>query len=147
MGAPGIDIVATRWPVKIAKPKAPGGMPDTADVIYGIHRCTHGHGDELPDGFELLPDVAGPHRLTRMQVERGKVRLSDRVIFALLAVTIAASENIGQKVPPTYHLTFAGEPLMINDWWGRTDDLVLLLGREKMPSVKLDFTDWMTVAK
>ena len=82
-----------------------------------------------------------------MQVERGKVRLSDRVIFALLAVTIAASENIGQKVPPTYHLTFAGEPLMINDWWGRTDDLVLLLGREKMPSVKLDFTDWMTVAK
>src|SRR5687768_5249596 len=57
MGAPGIDIVATRFPVKVERPKAPGGQPDLADVLYGIHRCSHGHGEALPNGFELTNDA------------------------------------------------------------------------------------------
>ena len=81
MGAPGINLEMTRWPVTVQRPKAAGGKPDIADVIYGIHRCSHGHGDDLPDGFELLPDASGPPRQTRMQIAKGKVRLSDRVIF------------------------------------------------------------------
>src|SRR5262245_11987017 len=76
MGAPGIDVVETRFPVTVKTPTAPGGKPDLADVLYGIHRCCHAHGDELPDGFELLEDVAGPPQVTRMVIERGKVRLS-----------------------------------------------------------------------
>jgi hypothetical protein len=36
MGVPGIDLVATRWPVKVARPKASGGTPDIADVVYGV---------------------------------------------------------------------------------------------------------------
>ena len=146
MSAPGIDLFETRWPVKVARPKASGGHPDIADVIYGVHRCTHGHGDELPDGFGLIADAAGQTSLTRMVVEKGKVRLSDRIIFGLLAATIVAPESIGQIVPPTYHLTFAGEQLLINEWWGRTTDFLLLTSRVTLPSVKLDFTDWMTVA-
>jgi hypothetical protein len=51
MAAPGVDLVNTRWPVEVSRPKASGGRPDIADVIYGIHRCAHGHGDALPDGF------------------------------------------------------------------------------------------------
>ena len=39
MAAPGINLQDTRFPVKVARPKAPGGLPDYADVIYGIHRC------------------------------------------------------------------------------------------------------------
>lgn len=81
MGAPGMDLVETRFPVTVQRPKAPGGKPDIADVIYGIHRCTHGHGDELPDGFGLIQDAAGPKRITRMNVERGKVGLSDRIFL------------------------------------------------------------------
>jgi hypothetical protein len=64
----------------------------------------------------------------------------------LVAVAVTARENIGQVVPATYVLTFAGQPLPINDWWGRADDFTLLVGREKMPSLKLDFAEWMTVA-
>jgi hypothetical protein len=81
-----------------------------------------------------------------MRVERGKLRLSDRVIFGLLAVAIVAPENVGQRVPPSYVLTFAGQSLPINDWWGRPDDFVTLLSTERMPSVKLDFAEWMKVA-
>src|SRR5207249_1841304 len=72
MGAPGIDLVATRFPVTVRRPWAVGGTPDIADVIYGIHRCTHGHGDELPSGFELIQNAAGPSRVTQMLIERGK---------------------------------------------------------------------------
>jgi hypothetical protein len=147
MGVPGIDLYATRWPVKVSRPKASEGMPDIADVIYGIHRCSHGHGDELPEGFELIPDASGPTCITQVLIEKGKVRLSDRVIFGLLAVAILSPVNVDQQVPTGYHLTFAGQELQIVDWWGRRDDFEKLVAAESLPSVVMDFTDWMDVTK
>jgi len=144
MGMPGIDIVQTRFPVAVERPKAPGGEPDLADVIYGIHRCTHGHGDELPDGFELIPDADGQVRLTRLMVKKGVARLSDRMIFALIAVAVLSPVNIGQVVPDGYYLTYgASERLIINEWWGRANDFLAIIAKETMPLVKLDFGDWM----
>jgi hypothetical protein len=143
MGAPGVDLIETRFPVIVARPLTPGGKPDIADVIYSIHRCTHGHGDELPQGFELIPDAAGPKRLTHMQIERGKVRLSDRIIFGLLAVAVLSPANRGQHVPDGYRLTFGdSETLMINDWWGRASDFPAIAARDPTPQVKLDFANW-----
>lgn len=144
MGAPNIDVVATRWPVPLSAPSTPGGRPDLADVLYGVHRCTHGHGDELPKGFELLPDAAGPDGVTRMQVLRGAVRLSDRILFGLLAVAVLSPANADQRVPAGYRLTYAGHPLEINDWWGRkTDFCELIANGPELISVALDFSDWM----
>jgi len=51
MGAPGVDLRSTRFPVRVLSPKAAGGQPDIADVIYGIHRCCHGHGEGPSRGF------------------------------------------------------------------------------------------------
>lgn len=147
MGLPGIDLVNTRWPIKVSRPKAPGPGPDIADVIYGIHRCTHGHGAELPDGFDLIPNVAGPAQYTRVSVQRGRIRLSDRVIFALIGVAVFAPVNVGQVVPDGYHLTFATNTMPINDWWGRIDDARRLMATASMPVVKMDFADWMDAAK
>jgi len=143
MGVPGINLVATRWPVKVERPKAAGGKPDTADVLYGIHRCSHSHGDELPDGFTLLPDAAGPPRQTRMLIEKGKVQLSDRVIFGLLAVSVMSPVNIGQIVPDGYHFRFGLLKLPINEWWGRAADFPIIVSQETLPQVTLDFADWM----
>jgi hypothetical protein len=143
MAAPGIDLKSTAWPVKVNRPTAPGGKPDIADVIYSIHRCTHGHGDELPEGFELLSDAAGPTGITRLQVEKGKVRMSDRVIFGLLAVAVLSPENGDQKVPDSYYLTFGDEKLPINEWWGRKDKFPAIVAKVRLPQVKLDFGDWM----
>jgi hypothetical protein len=144
MGMPGIDLDKTRFPVSVTKPNSIDGKPDLADVIYSIHRCTHGHGDELPDGFELLPDSSGPLGQTRVKVSRGKIQLSDRIVFGLVAVCVLADVNSDQIVPDGYHLTYgASGPLMINDWWGRSNEFRTVIATEILPSVHLDFTDWM----
>ena len=144
MGMPGIELVETRFPVVVDRPKAPGGKPDLADVIYGVHRCTHGHGDELPGGFMLIPDTVGPARLTRIEVMKGTIRLSDRIVFGLIAVAILSPVNVGQKVPDGYYLTFGtSAKLIINEWWGREADFPTVAAKDSMPLVKLDFGDWM----
>ena len=139
MGTPGINIVETRFPVSVKNPTTPDGKPDLADVIYGVHRCTHGHGDELPIGFDLIQDAAGPPRNTRIGIKGGAVQLSDRIIFGLIAIAVLSSANLGQRVPDGYFLTFSGsEKLFINDWWGRKDDFAIILSREPLPSVVLN---------
>jgi hypothetical protein len=133
MGAPGIDLHGTRFAVKV---KAPGGKIDIAEVIYGIHRCTHGHGDELPDGFDLLPDASDQPRRTGMlvSVDGGAVRLSDRIIFGLLAVAILCPANADQRVPDGYRLFYSNtEVLPINDWWGRAADFPQILATDPQP--------------
>jgi hypothetical protein len=145
MGAPGLDLVATRWPVRVSNPKASAGKPDIADVVYGIHRCTHGHGEEMPHGFELFPDAGGPDCLTRMQIRKGKVRVSDRVIFGLLATVVMCHVNCDQRVPDGYYLTFAGEQILINHWWGRKVEFLQLVSRHPIPCQIMEFGDWMEV--
>ena len=147
MGMPGIDIVNTRWPIKVEKPKAVGGSPDLADVIYGIHRCTHGHGAEMPDGFELIANAAGPPGYTAIGVQRGRIQLSDRIIFALLGVAVFSPVNVGQRVPDGYILTFAANVMPINEWWGRGAEARALISTVEMPCVKMDFSDWMDATK
>ena len=121
LGMPGINLVETRFAVKVERPKAPGGKPDLADVFFGVHRCSHGHGEELPDGFELMPDArqpvrAGELRKTTVKVVRGAIRLSDRIIFGLIAVAVLSPANKDQHVPNGYYLTFgAEEKLNINE--------------------------------
>lgn len=146
MGAPGVDLVHTRFPVVVHKPTAPGGAPDLADVLYAIHRCCHAHGDDLPDGFSLLEDAAGPARQTRMRIEHGKIQLSDRVIFGMIAVAVLSPANTDQVDPKldSYFLSFGNVArLMINDWWGRTRDFPAIVALDPAPLVKLDFGDWM----
>jgi len=144
MGAPGIDLINTRFPVPVRAPTASGNTPDIADVIYSIHRCTHAHGDELTEGFELWPDARGSSPCTTILIEKGKIRLSDRVIFGLCAVAVFSPHNKDQSVPDGYFLTFGkSAKLVINEWWGRSVDFHAIAALEPMPLVKLDFADWM----
>lgn len=144
MGMPGINVVETRFPVKVERPKAPGGKPDLADIIYGIHRCSHGHGEELPGGFELIGDARGPARRTTIIVEKGAIQLSDRIIFGLIAVAVLSPANKDQHVPDSYYLTFgATEKLIINEWWARAADFPAIVASDPMPLVTMNFGDWM----
>lgn len=148
MGAPGINLVETRFPLILPHAKASQGKPDIADVIYGIHRCSHGHGKELPSGFELLEDAAGPARITHMEVKKGKVRLSDRIIFGLIAVSVFCPANKDLSTPKLdgYFLVIGNAPrLMINDWWGQAEKFISeILPNDPLPSVTLDFQNMMT---
>jgi hypothetical protein len=149
VGAPGVNLAETRFAVEVERPKAEGGQPDMADVIYGVHRCAHGHGDELPDGFEFLPDAAGPPGRTRFIAERGRLRLSDRVMFGLLAVAVLSPANTDQRVPDGYHVIFGADTMLpINEWWGRAADFPAIVAQEPLPPpVKFDFGDWMETTR
>jgi hypothetical protein len=147
MGMPGTNLVETRFPVNIKRPLASDGKPDIADVIYGIHRCSHGHGDELPEGFKLIADAKGIAGITTIEVVRGAIRLSDRMIFALIAVAVLSPMNCDQTVPDGYSLTFGAKRrrLIINEWWGKEADFPAIVAEEPMPpSVTLDFSNWIT---
>jgi hypothetical protein len=144
MGIPGINIMETRFPVAVPRPTTPDGKPDLADVIYGIHRCTHGHGDELPNGFDLIPNAGSSTDYTRMELNKqGHFRMSDRIIFGLLAVAVFAPVNVGQSAPG-YWLTWGTQTMIIDEWWGRAGDfLALVAAGPPMPHIKMDFGEWM----
>ena len=148
MDAPSINLVDTRFPIVLPYAKASHGKPDIADVIYGIHRCSHGHGEELPSGFELLEDATGPARITHMEIEKGKVRLSDRIIFGLIAVVVFSPVNKELATPKLdgYFLAFGNLPrLMINEWWGQANKFILeILPNDPLPSVILNFQNMIT---
>ena len=78
-----------------------------------------------------------------MQIEKGKVQMSDRVIFGLLAVAVLSPVNVGQGVPDGRYLTFAQTKLPINEWWGRATDFASIVATDPVPKVKLDFNEWM----
>lgn len=139
-GMPGINLDTTRFPISLAN-KSMVAL-DIAEILYKVHRCTHGHGDELEDGFELYPDAAGPEPITTMQWSGGKLRLSDSILFAMIGVAVVAPENVGQQTTDGHYLTFnRGAPMLINEWWGRRDDMLAVVRTVEMPSVHLDFSN------
>lgn len=144
MGVPGINLIETRFPIKVMKPKAIGGVPDLADVLYGIHRCTHGHGSEMPEGFELIPDFSSGSDNTSIHIEKGRIQLSDRIIFGLLAVAVMDPKNMGQQAPDGYHFALAGKTYEINDWWGKRAEFEKACERINSAQIIMDFGDWMT---
>lgn len=143
MGVPGLDVVETRFPVNAGRATTPDGKPDIADVIYG-HRCVQGHGDELPDGFELIRVAATPSRWHPILISDGGVQLTDRIIFGLLAVAVLSSANADQRVPDGYYLEYSSTARMdINEWWGRAADFPSILATDPpSPPVAFDFSNW-----
>jgi hypothetical protein len=97
--------------------------------------------------FRTRQDPAGPVRHTRMEIERGKVRLSDRMIFGLLAVAILSSANQDQadRKLDGYYLSFGSSAkLTVNEWWGRANEFAAIAAQDPTPVVKLDFGNWVS---
>lgn len=122
--APGVNFATSRFKMTLPNPKATGGLPDIADIIYGVHRCNHDHGQALPEGCELIANN-GNHPC--MYLGNGKVRLSRQVILGLLLTVVLAPVNRGLKNPKLDECGILIKtdkhelPLMINDLWGRAD--------------------------
>lgn len=141
LGMPGVNLETSRWPISVVGARAEEPLPDTADLIYGIHRCTHGHGDDLPDGFQLIAEAnSGSDKVTTI-IKPGGVRLSDCTIFALLTIAVLSPVNAGLKVPGDFYLTFRKQKYLINDWWGRKDEYLLSIPHLLMPSVHFNIPE------
>lgn len=143
MCAPGINLDTSRWNVRAGNPPRPR-VVDFADLVYLVHRCTHGHGDELPGGFELLPDVQGPDGVTHMvaKFDDETVQLSDRLIPALVSLSVLTPENDNQEATEGAWLSYEGERLIVNDWWGAIEQFpTIIASYERMPRVTMNLTD------
>ncbi len=139
LGLPGIDLEKTRFPLKVESHLS-DKRPDIADVIYGVHRCAHGHGDELPDGYELTPYENGSGA-QQYQFAKDEAHLPSSVVLGLLGVAVFASENRGQPIPPGYQLSWRDCKFEICNWWGRLEDF-----HSEMPGdwirIEMDWGDW-----
>ncbi|WP_236693198.1 hypothetical protein, partial [Pseudomonas syringae group genomosp. 3] len=139
MGMPGIDVGHTRFGVDLKKKIPKITDFDLADLIYKIHRCSHGHGDELLTGFELIPNAAGPDGKTHFcsDLVNGTVQLSDRVIFGMLGVVVFSPVNSHQKSDYGYFLSYDGVEFKISDWWGRAEDFLKIVKDAPKPIVTI----------
>jgi hypothetical protein len=139
MGMPGIDLDKNRFGVDLKKTNPQIKEFDLADLIYKIHRCSHGHGDEVLKGFELIPDAAAPHGSTHFSSDlvNGTVRLSDRIIFGMLGVVVFSPVNALQKSDYGYFLSYRGVELPINEWWGRAREFLEIVNLDYNPVVKI----------
>ena len=123
MAFPDIDLGRTRWPVKTKSPKAPGGGVDFADMIYGIHRCNHDHGTELPIGNEIQPNLIKPDQPLSYGIKNGSIQLSDHVIWALLIIVILDPVNGTLADPKLDHYYFILEKKKLRERIGNCVNL------------------------
>lgn len=145
MAVRGLNVHETRWPVPVRSTLSTKTLiewPDTADLIWVIHRCNHGHGDEVPTNFALIDDNIGI--ASELHVEQGVVRLPWNTVFGMLAVAIGEPVNRGQIAGDGQYLTW-GSPEMrfyIADWWGYKAELLAELQSQHTALVKMDWADW-----
>jgi hypothetical protein len=140
MGAPETDLASTHFPVTARVLRTPDGSADIAEKICANHRCVHGHGDELPQGFELMSDAIGPPRRTQMILSDGRVHLSDRIVYGLVAVAVLSSLNATEQIPNNYFLSYGGNVTMvIHEWWGRAADFPSVVSTDPVPILRINF--------
>jgi hypothetical protein len=150
---PGVNLEETVFPIVVSHASGPGGRPDIADILYVIHRCNHGHGEPLPVGYELIRDSTTEPARTTMRLEQDPngghtLRMSDRIIYAMVAVALLSPTNIGQALDGvclTYGSMSADIRVRLdNDWWGRADDFAVITAMDrKRIRVTLDFSNVM----
>jgi hypothetical protein len=132
MGA-GLNLVETRFSnIKLRNTAS----PDLAEIIYEIFRCSHGHGDEVPPNFCVLPSRGGFG--SEWGLGRDELHMPDRVVWALLAVSVFSKANRGEKTTGSYYLSLGDEQFLISEWWGREDEFRPIAARYNQTRVKLD---------
>ena len=127
--------------------------PDLADVIYHIFRCYNAHAKEVPINYELLPIEDGK---SYWEMGNNVLKMPQRIIWALLAVSVFAKANSAIKTKGEFYLSWGSETLglgihkfIIKDWWGKEKEFKKFLS-EKNPKpikVKLKGLDKLRLAR
>lgn len=133
-GLPQLNLKDTIWPVTVERTE----KPDFAEMIYGVHRCGHNHGAEVPEGFAFYPDTNDPLNKTTLKIQNGSVGLSDRFIWALITIVVLDPVNNDLRLLSPeldgYYLTIGKKRYLINEWWGKLDDF------PKLPLITSKYT-------
>jgi hypothetical protein len=139
MAAPALDFEHSRFPLTVQS-DLPDGRPDIADVLYGVHRSSRGHEEDLPNGFEVTPH--GP-RAAEVHIWRnGRIQLPAATAIGLLAIAVFAPENKGEKIPDGYQLSWFQYVFIICLWWGWQDHFREIISTANIPQQTLDFSEF-----
>lgn len=143
LGVPGINLELTRFPVPVAS-RLSDRRPDIADIIYGIHRCCHSHGEDLPSGFELTAPQGNSQNpsVSIVSIEKRTIALPASTIIGLLGVAVFAPENGDQSIPVNYYLTVQNRIFVIADWWGWGDHFRAIAATLKLIKIEMIWGDW-----
>lgn len=116
--------------------------PDFADVIYHVFRCNDAHAQPIPKNYGLLPTSDGH---SKWHIADNVLYMPDRVIWALISVSVFSKANADVKTDGDYYLSWGSESLgmklekfVLRDWWGREDDLRLFFAKQNIIRVKLE---------
>ena len=148
----GLNLEETRWQ-NLRIDDGNGKVivdPDFADIIYHVFRCTHAHAGEVAAGFELLP-VQDGH--SRWIVADGVLKMPERVIWSLLAVSLFCRANSDVSSATPHYLTWGSDSLgigihkfLIAEHWGKEDGFREFLTSYPQIRVRVDGLDQMTAA-
>lgn len=140
----GLNLEETIWEnLKISDGNGnPIVTPDFADIIYHIFRCNHAHGREVPANYKLLPSKDGCSHWT---ISNDMIYMPDRVLWALLAVSIFCEANAEIRTESGHYLTWGSEQLGIGTYtfpisesWGQEGKFREFLSKHEIIRVKLD---------
>lgn len=110
--------------------------PDIAEIIYEIFRCSHAHGDEVPQNYSILPTTGT--QISNWGFGFDELHMPDRIIWALLAVAVFSKVNAQEKSDGNYYLSLGDNRFPIRDWWGREDEFRPVADRYNQTRVKMD---------
>lgn len=140
----GLDFNVTKFS-HITLDNGYGGQisdPDLADVIYHIFRCNTAHGKEIPLSYQLLPvsDGVTPWRFG----VNNTLQMPERIIWALLAVSVFAKVNSSLQSEGDYFLSWGSDILgigttkfEIKDHWGEEDVIKSFLAQHPQTYVDI----------
>ncbi len=135
MLAVGVNLETTTfaWPV------LKGGPVRFSGLMYTLFRNHLVHGEPLPGGSALIRRESDEWR--RMVISAAHIELPDTAIFALLAVAVFCRANAGERLGSPYFLSHAGRAFVIDEWWGREDDIRKYFADTGLPRVTFDFSE------
>ena len=132
----GINFVDTKFKnIQLKK----NNSPDLAQIIYEIFRCSHAHGDEVPEAYSVCKSTGGFG--SEMILAHNELHLPDRIVWSLLFVAVMAKVNHQERKAEPYYLSLGDERFTINDWWGREDDFRPIASRYNQVRVTMEGLD------
>lgn len=115
--------------------------PDLADLIYHIHRCNETHGKETSKNYQLLPSVFNADGCI-LKLEEGVVQISERIVWALLAISVFSKVNSSLQSEGDYYLlSCSNNNFAIKDYWGKEKEVEAILTQHQLISVELKGLD------
>ncbi|WP_145975200.1 hypothetical protein [Enterobacter roggenkampii] len=107
-----------------------------SEILYEIFRCNFAHGNELPNGFDIVLTTDINHRC--VELSRQSLIMPDTIVYALCSAVVFSRVNQDEHIKDGYYLSLGTMHFDINKWWGREDDAKICFSTVNAPRIVLN---------